>query len=141
MEVAINYWAVILAGLSSMAVGSIWYSMKVFGQKWAKLARVDMSKEMKTGPLATMLGLTFVASLITALILAYAVFMTNEFFGNSYLQDALATGLWAWLGFTALRFWTHDMFEGRPRQLTLLNAANEFVTIMVMALIIGLLGV
>ena len=35
---------------------------------------------------------------------------------------------------------THDAFEGHPRQLTVLNIAHEFVTLMIMGLIIGLFG-
>jgi hypothetical protein len=57
------------------------------------------------------------------------------------LQDTLTTAFWLWLGFTAARFATHDAFEGRPHKLTLLNLGNEFVTIMLMSLIIGLFGV
>jgi hypothetical protein len=67
--------------------------------------------------------------------------LSNQYFGHSYLQDAVNTAFWLWLGFTAARFVTHDAFEGRPVKLTVLNAAHEFVTIMVMGLIIGLMGV
>jgi len=35
------------------------------------------------------------------------------------------------------RFITHDAFEGRPSSLTVLNIAHELVTVVVMALIIG----
>jgi hypothetical protein len=55
------------------------------------------------------------------------------------LQDALSTAFWVWLGFTATRFITHDAFEMRPKKLTLLNISHEFVTFMVMGLIIGLI--
>lgn len=47
---------------------------------------------------------------------------------------------WVWLAFTAARFITHDAIEGRPAKLTLFNISNEFVTIMVMGLVIGLIG-
>ena len=40
-------------------------------------------------------------------------------------------------GFTAARFITHDAFEGRPTSLTVLNIAHELVTLVVMAIIIG----
>jgi hypothetical protein len=42
-----------------------------------------------------------------------------------------------WAGFTAARFITHDAFEGRPSSLTTLNIAHELVTVVVMAVIIG----
>lgn len=139
MNVEVNYLAVILAGISSMVVGSIWYAQGVFGRTWAKLAKVDMNKEMKGGEMGVLLGTTFLISLITAYVLAHVSFLSNQFFGNSFLQDALSTAFWVWLAFTAGRFVTHDMFEGRRKKLTLLNISNEFITIMVMALIIGVL--
>lgn len=140
MEVEVNYLAVLLAAVSSMVVGSIWYSMRVFGKTWAKLAKVDMSGKIEPAKFAVLLGSVFVASLVTAYVLAHVTYLSNQFFGNSFLQDALSTGFWLWLGFTAARIYTHDAFEGRRKKLTLLNFGNELVTVMVMALIIGLMG-
>ncbi len=140
MEAEINYLAVLLAGVGSMVVGSIWYAKGVFGDTWAKLAKVDMSKQVNSSEMVKLMGLTFLASLVTAYVLAHVSYLSNQFFRNDFLQDALTTGFWVWLGFTAMRFWTHDMFEGRRKKLTLLNAGNEFATVMVMALVIGLIG-
>jgi hypothetical protein len=140
MEVQINYLAVLLAGASSMVVGSIWYAQSVFGATWAKLAKVNMDKKVSGSSLASLMGLTFLASLVTAYVLAHVSYLSNQFFGNSFLQDSLTTAFWVWLGFNALRFWTHDMFEGRRKKLTILNASNELVTLLVMALVIGLIG-
>jgi hypothetical protein len=80
-----------------------------------------------------------VVSFITAYVLAHVTYLSNTFFGNSYLQDALTTAFWMWLGFTAARIVTHDAFENRPKQLTLLNISHELVTFLVMGVIIGLL--
>jgi hypothetical protein len=138
MDVQVNYLAVFLAMASSMVVGSVWYARPVFGNLWIKLAKVDMSK---TGSAVKPILATAVVSLITAYVLAHVAFLSNQYFGNSFLQDSLSTAFWLWLGFTAARFITHDAFEGRPVKLTALNLGNEFVTIMVMGLIIGLFGV
>ena len=43
----INYWAVILATLSSMLVGSVWYTPKVFGNYWMKQSGVTPSGNSK----------------------------------------------------------------------------------------------
>ncbi|MDQ3123328.1 MAG: DUF1761 domain-containing protein [bacterium] len=139
MNVEINYLAVFLAGLSSMVVGGIWYAKDVFGNTWAALAKVNMNKKVSSSDTFMFMGSTFVISLITAYVLAHVTYLSNQFFGNSFLQDALTTAFWVWLGFTAGRFVTHDMFEGRRKKLTLLSIGYEFVTIMFMALIIGLL--
>lgn len=131
----INYWTVILAMLSSMIVGSIWYTPKVFGNAWMRLAKVDPSGSAKSavGPILV----TLVVSFVTAWVLAGASSIAWHFYAGSYLAAALVTGLLLWAGFTAARFITHDAFEGRPPALTVMNCAHELVTIMVMALIIG----
>jgi hypothetical protein len=139
MNVEVNLWAVLLAMLSSLVIGSIWYAQKVFGTTWAKLAKIDLTKNR--GSVWQPIAITAVVSLITAYVLAHMIYLSNQFFGHSYLQDAVSTAFWAWLGLTAARFVTHDVFEGRPARLTLLNIAHEFVTLMVMGVIIGLMGV
>ena len=141
MDVQVNVWAVILAAVSSMVVGSIWYSKSVFGTTWGKLAKVDMSKTPKASQMTTLLVSTFLASLLMAYVLAHVTYLSNSFFRNDFLEDALTTGFWIWLGFVATRLFVHDAFEGRRKQLTVLNISHEFVTIMLMALIIGWMGV
>jgi hypothetical protein len=140
MEVQVNFLAVVLAMLSSMVVGTVWYARGVFGNTWIKLAKIDMSKG-KQSDVWKPIVLTAVVSLITAYVLAHVTYLAHRFFGNSYLSDALQTAFWLWLGLTAARFVTHDAFEGRPVKLTLLNQGNEFVTLMLMGLVIGLMGV
>lgn len=140
MEVSVNYLAVFLAAASSMVVGSIWYSKAVFYEKWAKLAKVKPIKDFKGSDMAVLMGLTFVASLVTAYVLAHVAFLSNQFFKNDFIQDALSTAFWLWLGLTAARVFTHDLFENRPKKLTLLTAGNELLALLVMALIIGVMG-
>lgn len=135
MEVAINWWAVILATTSSMVVGFVWYAKGTFGTSWGKMVGLT-PKQMEKGS-KWAIPVTIVVSFITAFVLAHVTFLSNQYFGNSFLQDALSTAFWLWLGLTAARFITHDQFEQRPLKLTVLNIAHEFVTLMVMALIIG----
>jgi len=139
MEVQISAWAVLAAMLSSMVVGSFWYAQGVFGKKWAKLAKIDMKKN--TGSVVVPILTTMMVSLITAYVLAHVTFLSYQFFDVSYLNAALTTAFWMWLGFVAARFITHDAFEGRPKTLTVINLGNELVTVMLMGLIIGLIGV
>lgn len=140
MVVEVNYLAVFLAAVSTMIVGSIWYAPGVFGNVWMKLAKVKIKTDGGASGAVFTYVAAFVLSLITAYVLAYAAFISNHFFQQGFLQATLMTGFWLWLGFTAARLAMHDLFEDRRKKLTLLNASHEFVTIMVMALIIGLMG-
>jgi hypothetical protein len=141
MNVEINVLAVFLAAVSTMVVGSIWYSKGVFGTTWGKLAKVKMDTTPPASEMAWLMGTTFVASLVMAYVLAHVTYLSNSFFQNSFMQDALSTGFWLWLGLVVTRLYVHDAFEGRRKKLTLLNVAHEFVTIMVAAAVIGLFGV
>lgn len=137
MSVDINFWGVLLAAVSSMVVGSIWYARGVFGKTWGKLAKVKMDGKPTFANMAPPLLATFVASLVTAFILAHFVFVMHSFFGGSWVWSGFTTAVWAWLGFTASRILTHDLFESRPLRLTALNWGNELVTLGVMGLVIG----
>lgn len=131
----INYWAVVLATLSTMIVGSIWYTPKVFGNAWMRLAKVDPNRPGASAVLPIIV--TVLVSFVTAWVLAGATTIAWHFYGGSYLVSALLTGIILWAGFTAARFITHDAFEGRPTNLTVMNIAHELVTVVVMAVIIG----
>lgn len=133
----VNLWAVLLATISSMIVGSVWYAPSAFGNTWVKLAKIN-TKTMGQGA-AKAIILTFIVSFVTAYVLAHVASLSNVYFQNSFLQDSLTTAFWLWLGLTAARFITHDAFERRPFKLTLLNITHELVTLEVMALIIGLI--
>ena len=133
---AINYIAVVLATLSSMVVGSIWYTPKVFGNYWMKQSGVTPSGNAKDA--IRPIIVTLIVSFVTAWVLAGAVWISFQFYEGSFLVNALVTGAILWAGFTAARFITHDQFDKRTTGLTVLNCAHELVTILLMALIIGL---
>jgi hypothetical protein len=137
MEVHVNWLAVVLATVSSMVVGFVWYARPVFGNLWMKL--VGLKESDMTKGSAKAIPLTIVASFITAYVLAHVTYLAHSFFGNSFLVDALQTAFWLWLGLTAARVLVHDLFEKRPLTLTLLTVGHELVTLLIMALIIGLL--
>ena len=132
----INIWAVVVATLSSMVIGAVWYSNIAFGRYWQQAARVNLEERSPVIPIVT----TAVVSFITALVLAGATAIAQHFYEGNFLVNAVLTSLILWAGFTAARVITHDSFEGRPRMLTLLTITHELVTIVVMGLIIGLFG-
>lgn len=135
MNIEVNWLAVILATLSSMIVGAIWYAKPVFGKSWMQL--LGKKEKDLTGGAAIAMGGTLVVSFITAFVLAHVAFLSHSFFQGSFFENAVTTAFWLWLGLTAARIITHDLFEKRPLKLTMLTVGHEFVTIMVMAAIIG----
>lgn len=138
MDVQISWLAVLLAVVAKMVVGMVWYSRSVFGDKWAKLVRLS-DKDMQEGSTRAIVK-ALLAGVLTAYVLAHVAYLSNAFFGNSFLQDSLTTAFWLWLGISAATVVTHDAFEQRPKALTVLTLANEFVTLMAMGLVIGIVS-
>jgi hypothetical protein len=137
MEVHINWLAVLLATASAMVVGFIWYAKPVFGTLWMHLAGVSETK-MRKNMLWPMIC-SVVGSFLVAYVLAHVTYIANAFYQNSFLMDALTTGFWLWLGLALTTLIIHNSFEQKPWRLTWLAVCNRLVTIMVMALVIGLL--
>lgn len=137
VNVDVNYLAVLLAALSSFVIGMIWYAKPVFGGVWGDMVKLSESQQKKGMPKA--MAFTFVASLLTAYILAHVTFLSNSYFGNSFLQDALSTSFWLGIGIAATTIVTHDAFEQRRMKLTAINVGSRVATLLTMGLIIGLM--
>jgi hypothetical protein len=140
MNIEVSWVAILLAAISTMVVGSLWYG-PIFGKMWARLAKVKTDPNF-TAQKATLLYLkAFLSSLITAVVLAYIVALVHKGLIGTYFIEAILVGLLLWIGFTAARIFMHDLFEARPIRLTILTVMHELVTIVVMSVIIGLLPV
>jgi hypothetical protein len=137
-ELSINWLAVLLAGLSTMITGSIWYAKPVFGNLWIKLAKLDEKKMMKH-PVRPIV-VAVLMSLLAAFVIAHVAALSNAFYDVGALSAALTTALWLWVGISLTTIVVHDVFEGRPWKLTFVTAGYQFFALMGMGLIIGLFG-
>lgn len=135
MNVSINLWAVLLAGVSSMVIGMLYYRPQVFGSLWMKLAKVDQKQFAKRMP--KVMPLIFVAALVTALVVAYFTFLYHNFFAGSWEMAGLISSLILWLGLSATTLFVHETLDDRPAQLLYLSLGNRLLSILAMGAIIG----
>jgi len=135
MNISINVWAVLLAGLSSMVIGMLYYSKPMFGADWMKLAKVDEKRFQKEMP-KKMLGV-FIAALVTAEVVAYMTFLYHYAFLDSWVLSGVITSLLLWLGVSATTIYVHNSLEQRPSHLTYISMGNRLLTLLAMGLIIG----
>ncbi|MBI4033603.1 DUF1761 domain-containing protein [Candidatus Saccharibacteria bacterium] len=123
-NVDINTWAVIVAALISMIVGSFWYSKSLFGKEWAKLVGRKL-EDMSGG------GKGYAVAAAGALIQAYILAHFVQYTGSTSLWDGLATGFWLWLGFVAVVVAINLAFEGRNWALWKINAGYFLVVLLI----------
>lgn len=134
----VNSWAVLAAAATALIVGAVWYSKLVFGETWAQLAKLS-DRRLHQGATMAILQ-AFAAALIMAFALAQFIRVVHANLGQDYLVDALTTAAWVWLGFSATTLIIHNSFEQKRKKLTLLAMGYQFVTIMLMGAVIGLLN-
>ncbi|WP_299581187.1 DUF1761 domain-containing protein [uncultured Sunxiuqinia sp.] len=127
----LNYWAVLVASLSTFVVGSLWYSPVLFGNKWMELNGFTEEKLKEGLPMPVIFGSSFIASLLAAFALAL-------FLGSS---ADLGMGLFA--GFVIAVFWistsrlNNILFEQGKPGLFLIHAGYDLVSYLIMGAIIG----
>ena len=130
----INYAAMIVAALVPMSVGFTWYSLRVFGTAWARLIGKTPEQIQAEGNMVRALTVSIVGALVTAYLLAQIVALTGaEGFGEGFV-----IGIWGAVGLVATAFASSYVYENRPRNLYLINAGYNAVTIPLMA---GILSV
>ena len=139
----VNYVAILLAAISTMIVGSVWYSPKTpMGKNWMNWNKFNPkdADKMTAKDMILPIGGTFITSLLLAYMIAHVSNMSNQVLGGSQLQSGLTTGFFMWLGITVAAIFSHQIFEGKPLKLISLNLSHDLVKLMIIGLIIGLMG-
>ncbi|MGA3150546.1 MAG: DUF1761 domain-containing protein [Candidatus Saccharimonadales bacterium] len=123
-SVDINYWAVLVAAIINMMIGSLWYSPSLFGKAWSKLVGKSM-KDMRANGQA---GYAILA--LGALVQSWILVHFIEYAGSTTIWEGVVTGFWLWLAFVAIVMAGSMIFEGRPWKLWRINA-GYFLAVLV----------
>jgi hypothetical protein len=138
---SINWWAVLVAGISSFVIGGIWYSPGLFGRAWMKDNNFTEEQIKQGGNKGKIFGFTLIFSLLMAANLgmfladgaadcpAACVQHTDLSWGA--IAGFLA-GIWT---FCAIAI--HSLFELKPWRLILINGFYSLVALTLMGAIIG----
>lgn len=106
---AINWLAVLVAGISAFVLGGVWYSPALFGKAWMKDNNLT-TEEIRKGNQAKIFGWAFILSLIAAANLAmFLVDSAEQKTDVSWGSIAgFLAGIWVF-AFVAI----HGLFEHR----------------------------
>jgi len=125
----INWLAVVVASVSSFALGGIWYG-PLFSRAWMNLTGMTKEKGAEASMVLTFGG-TFALNLLIAIAIAM---LTGPHAG---WHAGLHAGLFSALFFVATSIGVIYLFEQRPLRLWLINAGYQVVNFAIMGSIIG----
>lgn len=113
--VHINWWAVVIAAIINILLGSLWYSKGWFGKDWTKYTGRRL-EQMGSG------GTGYVVASIAALIQSWILAHFVVYAGSANFWKGMVTGFWLWVGFIAVYAAVNVVFEGRSWALWRINA-------------------
>lgn len=128
----VNYISILVASVLSFVVGMLWYSPALFGNKWARLAGIDMKKS-KDKSISTSMILGFLSTLVLASVFQYIMGML----GSSGAAAGAILGFWLWLGFLATSLTGSVLWENKSWSLYVLNSAYWLVNLLVIGAALG----
>lgn len=129
----INWLAVLLAFIATLAVGFIWYMPPVLGNRWmAAIGKTEEELKEINGGAALWLPM-MLASAVTAILLA--VLMAA--LGLDGALDGAIFGFAAGFVFRAGGHVIHNGFAGRPAAVTLIDSGHDVLAMALAGAIIG----
>ena len=121
----LNIWAVLVAWIISVILGSFWYSPAGFGKLWSKLSGVDIMKIPK-GESTNAIVFVIISSLLQALSLGLIL---NSLHVAGPVEGIIAS-LVLWFGFTALTTVGNTLYQRQSWKFWWLNS-SFFLIVMV----------
>jgi hypothetical protein len=133
----VNLWSVLTAAVATMILGFLWYSPLLFAKPWTLAMGYDPNDkakmdEMRKGA-GKLYGITFIASLLSAFVLAKIIDVTTV---NAALYG-MKIGFAVWLGFVTTVQLTSTLFKKRPIKLYLIDSGYQLVCYLVMGAILA----
>ncbi len=126
-----NYVAVLVAALSSVVLGAIWYSPLLFGRRWDRLAGSTVSEGTPwRRPSVTVIIFAFILNFVAAYMIA--IFMPSDPVTWTVPISA-AIGL----AFVAGSIGTTYAFTSRPTGLWLIDGGYHVLRFALIGLILG----
>ncbi|MGA7161778.1 MAG: DUF1761 domain-containing protein [Bacteroidota bacterium] len=132
-EMHVNYLAILVSAILSMAIGAIWYSPMLFAKQWMvwnNMTAEDM-KKVNPGPLYAQ---SFFATLVTYFVLALILRNMNA----TSAVEGMKTAFMLWLGFITTVQFTANLFSSKKIQSYLLDTGYQLVTMLIAGIVLSL---
>ena len=133
----VNLWAVLVAAVSTMVVGFLWYSPMLFAKPWTVLMGYDPSDKAKMDEMRKNVGKSYAISFIASLVAAFVLGKIIEVATVESPLYGMKIGFAVWLGFVTTVQLTAKLFGNQPTKLYLINTGYQLVCYLVMGAILA----
>lgn len=133
----LNLLAVLVAAISTMLVGFLWYSPALFRKAWMKEMGHDPNDKAKAEEMKKSAAPAYAGSLVASLLSAFVLALFLHWTRAEGAQIGAMTGFHVWLGFVATVQFTGALFSKQSMKLFAINTGYQLVSYLVMGAILG----
>lgn len=123
---------VLIAAVVNMAIGTVWYMPKVFGDVWQKEVGLK-PKDMRPDTMLKAMGISFFSYLLVALTIGYVYLR----FAMVFAQDLLTFTVILWLAFVLAIRLSHAAFEQKSWRYVAITAGHDLAGMLATAAILS----
>lgn len=126
----LNYLAILVCGIASMAIGALYYSPLVAGKAWMK--EVNFDPETAASPMPAM-----IKSTVASLVLAVGIAVILQISGTTGAVDGARLGFTLGLLIVAAASFPNYAYENKTFKHFLIHIGYTIITMTVMGAILG----
>jgi Protein of unknown function (DUF1761) len=132
----LNLLAVLVAAISTMVVGFLWYSPILFAKPWMREMGYDPDDKVRVQEMQKSAGPAYFGAFIASLVSAFVLALFFHWLHVQSLELGLMVALHVWLGFVATVQLTGVLFMKQSMKLFAINTGYQLACYLAMGTIL-----
>src|SRR5467141_5467846 len=128
---SLNWLAILVAAISTMVIGFLWYSHLLFAKPWMREMGYDPNDKAKSEEMKKNAGRAYGGSFIASLVSAFTLALILHGLRAEELHFGLMLGFHVWLGFVSTVQLTGALFMKQSMKLFAINTGYQLVCYLV----------
>jgi len=133
---SLNWLAILVAAISTMVVGFLWYSPLLFANAWIREMGYDPNDKARMNEMKKSAGPAYAGSLLASIVSAFTLALILHGLRTESLHFGLMVSFHVWLGFVATVQLTGALFAKQSMKLLAINTGYQLVCYLVMGAIL-----
>ena len=134
----LNWLAILVAAMSTMVVGFLWYSPLLFAKAWMREMGYDPNDKARMEEMKKTAGPAYPGSFVASLLSAFTLALLLHGLRAEDMHFGLMASFHVWLGFVATVQFTGALFSKQSMKLFGINTGYQLVCYLVMGAILTL---
>jgi hypothetical protein len=132
-----QFLPVVVAALSTMVIGFLWYSPVLFAKPWMRASGYDINDKEQMAKMRKGMGVTYLRALLASLFAAFVLRWVFLLAGIASSVKGVELGILVCLGFVNTVQYTAMLFMRQHYLLFLINAGYQLACYAAMGAILG----